>query len=68
MARAGRKAVYKYVLYKGESEVARGTIAEIADITGLKKDSIRNLQSPFYKNRLKGKNHKRLEKIGEINE
>lgn len=66
MAKAGRKAKYEYVLYKGKNEISRGTIAEIAEATGLKKDSIRNLNTKFYKDRLKGKNHKWLEKIGEI--
>jgi len=66
MSNAGRKAKYKYVLYKGDVEITRGTIAEIATVTGLSNDSIRNLGTPFYKNRVGGKNHKRLEKIGEI--
>ena len=66
MGKAGRKAKFRYRLHKGDSIIAEGTIAQIAEVQEMNVDSVRNLGSPFYINRLKGKNHKWLEKIGEI--
>lgn len=49
-----------YSLYKGEKEIAFGTIEEIANKLRIKKKSVLFYQTPTYAKRGTGKNKKQL--------
>lgn len=52
-----------YSLYKGEKEIAFGTIEEIANKLGIKKKSVLFYQTPTYAKRGTGKNKKLLIRV-----
>lgn len=52
-----------YSLYKGEREIAFGTIEEIANKLGIKKKSVLFYQTPTYAKRGTGKNKKQLIRV-----
>ncbi|MGL5152755.1 MAG: MerR family transcriptional regulator [Clostridium sp.] len=44
--------IREYALYKGEELLSFGTISEIAEEMGVKKDTIRYYKTPAYKRKL----------------
>lgn len=57
-----------YVLYKGEREIAEGTIDDIAHQLGIKAESVRFYNTNSYKNRGTGENRRVLVHIGKADE
>jgi len=53
----------EYALYKGESILTMGTLKEIADEMGVKKDTITYYGTPTYAKRGKGVNRRILIKL-----
>lgn len=49
----------EYALYKGDDLLVMGTIAEIAQFTGAKQNTIRFYGTPTYKKICKGGRHRR---------
>lgn len=54
-----------YALYKGDEYIAQGTLDELSNKTGLKKETLRFYESPVYKRRNKKGNNKVLIKVEE---
>ena len=54
------KKTKEYALYKGDKYLASGTMQEIADQLGVKKETIKFYKSKVYKKRGNGKNRREL--------
>lgn len=54
------RSVKEYALYKGETLLEMGTVAEIADRTGVTVKSVYHYQTPAYARRASGDNARRL--------
>ena len=57
-----------YILYKGEEEVAEGTVRDIAHQLGIKTQTVYGYNTPSYKRRIKPENRRVLVKIGKAHE
>ena len=57
-----------YILYKGEEEVAEGTVRDIAHQLGVKENTVYGYNTPSYKRRIKPENRRVLVKLGKAHE
>ena len=57
-----------YILYKGEEEVAEGTVRDIAHQLGVKRNTVYGYNTPSYKRRIKPENRRVLVKLGKAHE
>lgn len=60
MGRGRPKLNREYALYKGEDIITMGTLDEIADELGVKRESVAYYRYPIYKKRTKAGNGRRL--------
>lgn len=57
-----------YALYKGDELIETGTLAELAELEGVKYSTMYFRTTPTYENRTKGKNYKTLTELDDSEE